>query len=329
MPPAPWVLSVAGLLIALVATGLGLYPVIHRLRAPGRRRLIAWLIAAVLLALAAILGWPLPPWGRLAVVWALVFAGFKALVLLHTPAEALSGLGWWRYCGFLAGWIGMDVEAWTVERARVAEAPRRMAGGAALLVGAGGLAALLLGLELPERWRLAQAWCVWVLGVIAVFFGFTRLLAGFWNRLGRPVRPVFDRPVYARSLADWWGRRWNLAVHDTLVIAIWQPLRGRASGAGALWAASGAVFLISGVLHELLLSYPAGGGWGGPSAYFAIQAGGMVAERRPWLRRILRAAPWRRTAWTLGMTLVPGPLLFHPPLLRALVQPWLGQAPDF
>lgn len=322
MPPAAqWVPSVAGLLIALIATGLGLYPVIHRVRAPGRRRLIAWLIALGLLALAATLARPLPPWGRMAVTWALAFAGFKALVLLHTPAAALGGLGWWRYCGFLAGWIGMDIAAWTGRRAPQPEAGPRMIGGAALLVAAGGLAGLLLGLALPERWRLAQAWCVWVLGVIAVFFGFTRLLAGFWNWLGWPVRPVFDRPVYARSLADWWGRRWNLAVHDALAIAIWQPLRGR--GVAAAWA-SAAVFLISGLLHEFLLSYPAGGGWGGPSAYFAIQAGGMVAERRKGLRRILRAAPWRRAAWTLGVVLLPGPLLFHPPLLRALVRPWLG-----
>jgi alginate O-acetyltransferase complex protein AlgI len=316
-------LAAAGLLIALIATGLGLYPVIHRVRAPGRRRLIAWLIALALLGLGWALARPLPPWGRLVVVWALTFASFKALVLLHTPAETLRGLGWWRYCGFLAGWIGMDVEAWTAARAPVAAAGGRIAGGAAILVGGGVAAALLLGLALPEPWRLAQAWCVWVLGVIAVFFGLTRLLAGFWNWLGRPVRPVFDQPVYARSLADWWGRRWNLAVHDTLTLAVWLPLRGRRS---PVWAAGGAVFLLSGLLHELLLSYPAGGGWGGPSVYFAIQAGGMFAERRSGLRRILRAAPWRRAAWTLGVTLIPGPLLFHPPLLLALVAPWLGWA---
>jgi alginate O-acetyltransferase complex protein AlgI len=316
-------LAAAGLLIALIATGLGLYPVIHRVRAPGRRRLIAWLIALALLGLGWALARPLPPWGRLVVVWVLTFAAFKVLVLLHTPAEALRGLGWWRYCGFLAGWIGMDVEAWTAARAPVAAAGGRIAGGAAILVGGGVAAALLLGLALPEPWRLAQAWCVWVLGVIAVFFGLTRLLAGFWNWLGRPVRPVFDQPVYARSLADWWGRRWNLAVHDTLTLAVWLPLRGRRS---PVWAAGGAVFLLSGLLHELLLSYPAGGGWGGPSVYFAIQAGGMFAERRSGLRRILRAAPWRRAAWTLGVTLIPGPLLFHPPLLLALVAPWLGWA---
>jgi hypothetical protein len=317
-------LAAAVLLIALIATGLGLYPVIHRVRAPGRRRLIGWLIALALLGLGWALARPLPPWGRLAVVWALTFAAFKVLVLLHTPAKALRGLGWWRYCGFLAGWIGMDVEAWTVARSPSPAGPgaRWALSGAAILIGGGVAAALLLSLPLPERWRLAQAWCVWVLGVIAVFFGMTRLLAGFWNWLGRLVRPVFDQPVYARSLADWWGRRWNLAVHDTLTIAVWQPLRGRL---GPVWA-SGAVFLLSGLLHELLLSYPAGGGWGGPSVYFAIQAGGMLAERRSGLRRILRAAPWRRAAWTLGVTLIPGPLLFHPPLLLALVAPWLGRA---
>ena len=63
-------------------------------------------------------------------------------------------------------------------------------------------------------------------------FGFTGLLTAFWNALGRAVRPLFDQPVYATSLSDWWGKRWNLSVHMVLTLAIWQPLRERI---GARW----------------------------------------------------------------------------------------------
>lgn len=304
-------------LVVVILAGVSLYPIIHRVRSARVRRSWGWLITLVLLVLGAWASQPLAPWPRLGVVWALVFVAFKALVLTHTEPTALVGLTWWRYCGFVAGWLGMDVAAWIVPTAPVAAGWRRVLSGSAWLLGAGGLTWLLLRWPVAAAWALPRAWCAWVAGVIAVFFGFTRLLTGIWNVLGRNVAPLFDAPVYARSLTEWWGKRWNLAVHTTLHLVIWQPLRGRFGTAGAATA----VFLVSGLLHEYLLSYPANGGWGGPIAYFVIQAAGMYAEHKRAVRRILRVAAWRKAAWTLVITLVPGPLLFHPALLEALVMP--------
>lgn len=310
-----------GLAAVLGVTVLALFPLIHRLHPLVWRRLVAWGILASLLALAVLIAWPWAAWWRIAATWTAAYLGFKALLLLHTPAAVLSGLTWWRYLGFTVGWLGMDVEPWTRPAAQL-PAPivrRRLISGLVIGLAGGALLLLIVSLPLPERWRLAQAWCAFVAGVIATFFGGTSLLTAFWNRFGRAVRPLFDQPVYASSLGDWWGKRWNLSVHMVLTLAVWQPLRERISGA---WAAT-AVFAISGLLHEYLLSYPARGGWGGPTAYFAIQAAGMYAERQRSMRRWLRRNPARQAGWTLGITLLPGPLLFHPPLLRALVGPLL------
>ncbi len=77
------------------------------------------------------------------------------------------------------------------------------------------------------------------------------------------------------------------------------------------------VFLVSGLLHEMAISYAAGGGYGGPLLYFAIQGGLILLERRAKIRsRIL----------TWLAVLVPLPLLFHSPFRAAFIVPlfrWL------
>lgn len=40
------------------------------------------------------------------------------------------------------------------------------------------------------------------------------------------------------------------------------------------------LFLLSGLLHELAISFPAGGGWGGPLCYFALHGVLMRVEKR-------------------------------------------------
>lgn len=311
----------SGGLIVLVAvfgtTVLVLFALVHNLGAARWRRSIAWGLLLGLMLVAGTIARPWGAWWRIGATWAATYLGFKALLLLHWPAAALAGLTWWRYLGFTIGWVGMDVAPW-IHAGSVVPGTiirQRLVSGGVLLVLGSALVLLFVGLPLPEPWHLVQAWCAFTAGVVALFFGFTRVLAGTWNALGRTVAPVFNQPVYASSLSDWWGKRWNLSVHTVLTIAIWQPLRERI---GPTWALV-AVFVASGLLHEYLLSYPAGGGWGGPTTYFALQAAGMYAERQRSVRRQLRRHWWSQTLWTLGFTLIPAPLLFHPPLLRALL----------
>lgn len=70
------------------------------------------------------------------------------------------------------------------------------------------------------------------------------------------------------------------------------------------------------MVHDLVISLPAGGGFGLPTLYFAAQGAGMFAERR-----MPRA--WRRP-FALALVIVPAPLLFHPPFIERVMLPFLA-----
>jgi hypothetical protein len=76
---------------------------------------------------------------------------------------------------------------------------------------------------------------------------------------------------------------------------------------GAAWAVM-AVFLTSGLVHELVISVPAGAGYGLPTAYFAVQGLGVLMERKSTSRLI-----------TLLVIAVPVFWLFHPPFVHRVI----------
>jgi alginate O-acetyltransferase complex protein AlgI len=125
-------------------------------------------------------------------------------------------------------------------------------------------------------------------------------------------------PLHSRSLADFWGRRWNTGFNTLARELIFKPL---APSIGAMGATT-VVFLISGVLHDLVISVPARGGYGLPTIYFLIQLVGLAFERTALLRRLLRrrAAGW---LYALLFTITPLPLLFHEPFVRRVILPFL------
>ena len=81
-------------------------------------------------------------------------------------------------------------------------------------------------------------------------------------------------PLASVSLGEFWGARWNTAFRDLTYRFLFRPLARRLGPRGAL---SG--FLISGLVHDLVISIPAGGDYGGPTVFFLVQAVGIVTER--------------------------------------------------
>jgi alginate O-acetyltransferase complex protein AlgI len=232
------------------------------------------------------------PFDRMALGVGLVFVAFKALTTRR--------LAFGRALGYWALWPGMDPRPFA--RTVPGAGPGLLVWG--LLKAGAGAALLSVRADLPAL-DVARVF----LGIgLLVHFGICDALAGAWRMLGVPVDRLFVNPLASATLGEFWGRRWNRAFHAVAKDVVFRPAARRwGPAAGVLLT-----FAFSGVLHELLLSVPAGGGYGLPFAYFLLHGLLVVVERR-------RGISGR--AWTLFWVLAPAPLLFHPWFVRAFILP--------
>ncbi|KAF5738395.1 hypothetical protein HS088_TW13G01294 [Tripterygium wilfordii] len=139
--------------------------------------------------------------------------------------------------------------------------------------------------------------------------------------LGLELEPQFNEPYLSSSLQDFWGRRWNLMVSRTLRPTVYEPTRDLATRfVSRKWAALPAVFMtfvVSAVMHELMLYYLARGV---PSLdfglFFVLHGLGVVVEialKKAFADRC--RLPWMISGpLTLGFAMVTGCWLFLPPL---------------
>jgi len=155
--------------------------------------------------------------------------------------------------------------------------------------------------------------------VLMLHFGTFDLLAHLWRRVGVAALPIMRAPTRAKSVADFWGRRWNVAFHELAQTFVFRPVRRRWGIAAAIIA----VFVVSGVIHELVISLPARGGYGLPTLYFLLQAAAIFFERSTLGRRLGLASAWRGWAYTFAVTAVPAFWLFHPPFIHAVILPFM------
>ena len=150
-------------------------------------------------------------------------------------------------------------------------------------------------------------------------FGICNVLAGAWRKCGVRTDSVFKAPLLSESLAEFWGKRWNLAFSEMTSIGVYRPLQAKIGRPAALIAA----FLVSGLLHEMAITLPVKSGFGLPLAYFAIHGILVLIERGLASRGIEVSGLWGR-AWTFFWVLVPLPLLFHKPFVDGVVLPIIG-----
>ncbi len=83
------------------------------------------------------------------------------------------------------------------------------------------------------------------------------------------------------------------------------------------------VFLISGIVHDLVISVPARGGYGLPTLFFLIQGFGLLAERSHWGKRAKLGQGARGRIFTAAILGAPLFWLFHPAFVDQVVIPFL------
>jgi alginate O-acetyltransferase complex protein AlgI len=185
-----------------------------------------------------------------------------------------------------------------------------------------GAALFCLGIYLvTNRQDVIGPWCGMFGYVFMLHFGLLQIISCAWQTAGVDAQPIMNRPLSSDSLGEFWAR-WNRAFRDASYSAIFRPIARRHSAVAATWA----VFLFSGIVHELLISVPGRGGYGLPILYFAIQGAIEVGEGRLTKR-------WPRWSkfplgriLTLFVVFAPLPLLFHPPFVRNVIIPMLHAA---
>lgn len=269
------------------------------------------------------LGWVLPVAGITLLIafrdvapgWRLLASSFLFLYLMKGACVAVlaptrnEALPWSRLLPYFTVWPGMDAESFLKTAPAPAEAgPRFVRGLLALYLGIG-LFLLCALFQLPP---LAAGWLGIAAILTTVHFGISNLLTASLQMVGIPVKPLFERPLASRSLKEFWTRRWNLAFVE-MNRRLFMPGLTKRFGLGRAIVGT---FLISGALHEMAISYPAGSGWGGPMGYFAIQAALVAIERR------LPRSRW----FTWAAILLPLPILFHSAFREAFILPLLAAA---
>jgi alginate O-acetyltransferase complex protein AlgI len=220
---------------------------------------------------------------------------------------------------WFAVWPGMDGRAFLDETKRPGHPAftEWLWAAAAIILGA-----LLIWLLTPllvgsHGW--AAAWAGMVGVVLLLHFGFIRVLSLLCRAGGIEALPIMNSPAGAASLADFWGARWNTGFSIPARRLILPPIARRydIGTAGLL------VFLISGLLHELVISLPARGGYGLPTLYFLLQWVGLTCERSQAGRQLGFGAGFAGWLFTMSVVLVPLPWLFHPPFVNRVVLPFL------
>lgn len=251
---------------------------------------LRWLVPLGVLLLP--LGSPLE---RLAAMSLFLLFALKGCVLLGRPRAYVEALDWRGLLLYFSLWPGMNPAPF--ERRQTVEFPLRwfVQGWVTMIVSAVGVGALALSGHLNGWWMLAG-----ILGF--VHLGYSDVLSALVRLAGFPVERLFDNPLASSGLRDFWSRRWNRPFSDLnrlLLVGRNRVLAG---------------FVVSGLLHEAALSFPALGGWGGPLGYFGLQYVGMQLEGA-WLRG------WRRRLWTWAWVLLPLPGLFQAPFHSAFLEP--------
>lgn len=299
-------------LCAVYAMGLLL---VFTVRCTARRKISAWLPPLVLLILLPI-GPLFSPVERLILATVLLLGLMKCAVALRRSNEDLQTFSRLGLLIYFFAWPGLEMNAFKKNVPRPAEfsaddqwrAKALFRGAATFVVGIA--STLALGWFAPQLNQTFLGWAMIFSLLATVHFGVGEVLPWTTRQIGYETKPLFRAPLASGSLEDFWSRRWNLAFVEMDKILFLRPLHQKFGSRGALFG----VFVISGILHEMGLSYPAGAGWGGPLLYFLLH-GALVSKVK---NRLL----------TWLCVLLPLPILFHGPFRENLIAPlayWLHE----
>jgi alginate O-acetyltransferase complex protein AlgI len=274
-----------------------------------------WVPVAVLPISAIIWGRTLQSWIWMWVIALALFVSAKWLTISRmwfAKEEVIPR----RLLAYAFLWPGMDARAFC--RKGIVPPPRFREWALAIAKTISG--ALLLWVAVPlvgAAHPLAAGWTGMVGLVLLLHFGLFHLVSLFWRSLGIEAKAIMQSPITATSLSKFWGGSWNTAFNDLVQDHLVKLLTRHFGARGALFT----IFLISGALHELVISVPARGGYGLPTLYFMLQSFGLLLERSKFGRSIGLGSGWRGWCFVVLVSGAPAFWLFHPRFVHNVILP--------
>jgi hypothetical protein len=253
-------------------------------------------------------------------MWSLAFAIYFACKLVTWCMADTAHVPRLRQLAYIFAWPGMNTASF-FDRTRRAFPPST----AEWLAAAAKTFAGAFVFWNAQNWIAVSSpvllgWAGMIGIVMMLHFGSFHLLSCSWRARDIEAPPLMNRPMRSTSVTEFWGRRWNTAFRDLTHQFLFRPQARQLGPARALVTG----FFVSGVIHDLVISLPAGGGYGGPTAFFCIQAAAILLERSPAARSIGLGSGLRGWLFTALVLLVPARLLLHEPFVIQIVVPFMS-----
>ena len=167
--------------------------------------------------------------------------------------------------------------------------------------------------------RLAVRWVVGSLFVYAAVELVVSAVIVLYGLLGIDPRPLHEDPIRSKTITEFWGRRWNRAVHRFLKQTVFIPVARR----GYTELGMALTFVVSAFIHFAFMLPAVGFAWATMmGAFFLVQLPFLWAERALGVARW--PAPLART-WTFALLLASSPLFVEPVL--QIVDSWSFELP--
>ncbi|MDZ4819421.1 MAG: membrane bound O-acyl transferase family-domain-containing protein [Planctomycetota bacterium] len=287
-----------------------------------------WLVAVtlpILVWLAVPSDWPDWAWMWLQAI--AIYAGCKWLTWRRAFNDsAVQTAPVWMHLGYLFAWPGMDPESFftppAISRKLSASAGEWLFALGKMSLGIGLLCFVAQYSALTNPWL--DGWIAMIGLVLTLHFGIFHLLSCGWRTIGVNAKPLMNWPILSTSVSEFWGQRWNTAFRDLTYRFLFRPLTKQCGPKYALLLA----FLVSGLLHEAVITVPVASGYGGPTLFFLIQAIAMLFERsetgKRWLYTGKRdGRSWRGWLFTAAVILLPAGLLFPRSFATEIILPFV------
>jgi len=285
---------------SLIAIGIATGPVIAKIQLTWLRRTTGWLVLVAIIAAAAHNLTGYDPILRMVGICSVLLGAMKGLVYAewHNDRHQLSIT---RYLLFSFCWFGMDPGSFQTRRENLSWIPDIKIG--LLLMLAGTIGAWVV-------WKLQwhQILVMFIPLSIGFHFGALRVLKGCLRAAGFPVRTLFPNVLEANGLGEFWSHKWNTGYSQMMQRTVGRPITRIANSNTGLLA----IFIISGLLHELAITLPVQAGYGLPTAYFTAH-GLLTLVERKWKHPIGKLP-------TLMLVAIPLGILFPPAFQEEIIQ---------